>query len=719
MRYGHSARHRRVDDAGGRSYAGLAANREARRHGSDVSPSEIAFLAMGLVLGSAIGAGIMEAIRSRPARRREVRLTIAPNSIHPRSGATLANAGRSEARAPIPGSPEDAAWPDLLAHPASGTSPSAVAARPAAPTRTPVPSARPGVSDAAVAIPVERPTVVPVRGDPESAADRRAGSGDRSSAIASRLGAYGAVTVLDPASRSIRPGEAASAHDQAPSVLPPDEAVRPGSDPTPGSAAAVLRKVLTDAGEPTPDRVRARPPVERPPVRVSPAAVGVVADAARPTPESHAPSEVPSPSSRASAELALAAAELARATSSGAAEGSEPTTVAGGTPEARSGVDIDPCDSLRLLAQERCAVATTAREKAHAAADALREAQRAYDDLRERVEQTQSLIDPREIVAAKEALHRGFRTATAGAANAEATERAAREWLDQINALNARTREGTRVVESGAVQLRDALPRLDRLTVEADAARIGAEGAELACREAREALARCEEPQAEAAAAAVATGSGEPPWSAALSWPASVGPAPEAAAAGSIDAEGQPVILRVLNGDRGARERLVAAMAGGDAELGREWQLRLAQLVDAIGARAIEDGFLDLPDDDPFWGLFSIRERREIVGALSALGFRFDGMGGFADDRVPATRDLSLAVGYAGLDRMRIRAWPHENELAGLYTHASVADAEWLAHEAGDLSLGEMVDALGGRASDLADLWNAWGRLRPALLAVG
>jgi hypothetical protein len=28
-----------------------------------------------------------------------------------------------------------------------------------------------------------------------------------------------------------------------------------------------------------------------------------------------------------------------------------------------------------------------------------------------------------------------------------------------------------------------------------------------------------------------------------------------------------------------------------------------------------------------------------------------------------------------------------------------------------------MVDALGARAADLADVWNAWGRVRPALLA--
>ena len=124
----------------------------------------------------------------------------------------------------------------------------------------------------------------------------------------------------------------------------------------------------------------------------------------------------------------------------------------------------------------------------------------------------------------------------------------------------------------------------------------------------------------------------------------------------------------------------------------------MSRLVDAIAARAIEDGYLDLPDEEAFWGLFTYGERREIVGALSALGYRFDGLGGFADGRVPAQRDLSLAVGYAGLDRMRVRTWPREAELARLYEHAAVAADDWLVDMADDLSLGRMVDALGARA---------------------
>ncbi len=313
--------------------------------------------------------------------------------------------------------------------------------------------------------------------------------------------------------------------------------------------------------------------------------------------------------------------------------------------------------------------------------------------------------------------HQAFRSATAAATGAEATEAAARRWLDEINQLNTQTRDALRQVETGNAELRAALPRLDRLALEADAARIAAEGAEAACHEAREALARCEEPQAAAAVAAAAAESASvqepPPWT-------RMGGRPVDAAAPEGPGPGQdgplPVIVRMLEGDRAARERLVAALSE-DAESGRAWHLRLAQLVDAITARSIEDGYLDMPDDHAFWGLFLARERREIVQALAALGFRYDGLGGFADDRVPAPRDLSLAVGYAGLERMRIRNWPREADLPGLFAGASVASGEWLAHEAGDLSLGEMVDALGSRAAELADVWNAWGRMRPVLLA--
>ena len=393
-------------------------------------------------------------------------------------------------------------------------------------------------------------------------------------------------------------------------------------------------------------------------------------------------------------------------------------------PMAITPVSADPCDVPRRIMDERCTVASEARVNAKAAADALREAQRTYDVLREHLDRAEQVADTREIAAAKDELHRRFRQASDGAISAESAEAAARDWLAAINELNTRTREASRFLQTGGTELRAAGPRIERLAVEADAARISAEGAEVACRDARERLADCEEAAARGPGPGASTGGDEPqpdePHPFDASWPGeseSTRTQPLDEPEPVIGGPGLPLVIRILRGDRGARDRLVAMLAGTDPEAARTWQLRLTALVDAIAARAIEDGYLDLPEDHPFWGLFTYDERREVIGALSALGYRFDGLGGFADDRIPAARDLALAVGYAGLDRMRIRTWPRESETRTLYEHASVAADEWLAHEADDLSLGRMIDALGARAADLAEVWNAWGRVRPALLS--
>nr|MBA2300496.1 hypothetical protein [Chloroflexota bacterium] len=141
-----------------------------------------------------------------------------------------------------------------------------------------------------------------------------------------------------------------------------------------------------------------------------------------------------------------------------------------------------------------------------------------------------------------------------------------------------------------------------------------------------------------------------------------------------------------------------------------------ADLVDAILADSITAGSLDFPSEHPFWGPFTLEQDREIAGALASLGYRFDGLGGWVDGRVPAQRDLSLALGYAGLDPMRIRQWPSETEMTELFRDVQVAAAEHLAAEAGDLTLGELVSMLGRRADGLAEVWNHWGRVRPLLL---
>ena len=654
--------------------------------GRSVSPSEIAFLGVGLVIGAAIGAAVVEALRARPAPRRHVRLTISPNSITPRRSATLADPIGANAPIRVPGSPEDAAWPE--------PGPAAAALGPAAgpeqaPGRTRVPSGPVQVPASAIAVPVDRPAPpVPSKGGAAPGNGGSPGAPTGTTAIlgggtstragyptglpsATAVGGLTSIAVLDPV--------APLTSEDLTRIAIIEATVVPAAD---GGSTATLAVGSDVPGLPA----RARPPVVEDRPGLAAGAVAITAIEAR--------------------------------------GGSGDPPGSAGDPAAVAAPDVaaDPCAGQRTLVDERCALAGAARDHAKAAADALRDAQRAYDALRERLDRAQADADPRQIAAAKDELHRQFRRASEAASGAEATEAAAREWLTAINDLNARTRDAKRFLDAGNADLRAAMPRLDRLAVEADSARISAEGAELGCQEARERLAACEE-QADAVArqAAAPPPEVEPHPFDAL-WPAE-----NEATFGSSHAEGppmaaasgNPVILRILRGDRAARDQLVASIAAGDADASREWQLRITALVDAIVARAIEAGYLDLPASDPFWGLFEHRERREIIGALSALGFRFDGLGGFADERVPAARDLSLAVGYAGLDRMRIRTWPREGELATLYEHATVAADEWLVEEADDLALGRMVDALGARAAELADVWNAWGRLRPALLSEG
>jgi hypothetical protein len=621
-----------------------------------VSPSEIAFLAVGLILGAGVGAAVVEALRARPAPARQVRITVSPNSIGPRGGQTLSEATPTATREAVPGSPADGGWTDDRDD--SAESPRGLAPETAvrgAPGRTPVPSMPTGLPAGAVAVPVEGASSIPV-GPGAMTMARREGGPD------------------DPERRA-----EASARTR-PTTVAVLEGAAALQQPAPGPA----RVSVVDVGPTAPGvAVRPRPPAGHaaPALAASPVAVPVARPSGR-LPRRAADDEATGP-------MAIAPASA------------------------------DPCDVPRRLVDERCTVASEARLNAKAAADALREAQRAYDTLREHLDRAEQGADPREVAAAKDELHRRFRSASDGATTAEATEAAAREWLDAVNDLNTRAREAARFLQTGGADLRAAGPRIERLAVEADAARISAEGAEIGCRDARERLAECEEAQARAPEPVPATG-GEEPHPFDEVWPGesdSTRTQPLDESEPVLGGPGLPLVIRLLRGDREARDRLVAMLGGDDAEAARTWQLRLTALVDAIAARAIEEGYLDLPDDHPFWGLFTYAERREVVGALSALGYRFDGLGGFADDRVPAPRDLALAVGYAGLDRMRIRAWPRESESRQLYAEATVAADEWLAHQADDLSLGRMIDALGARAADLADVWNAWGRVRPALLA--
>jgi hypothetical protein len=226
-------------------------------------------------------------------------------------------------------------------------------------------------------------------------------------------------------------------------------------------------------------------------------------------------------------------------------------------------------------------------------------------------------------------------------------------------------------------------------------------------------VADCEEAQTaeEPAAAAPAFPSAEPasPW-------LDQDTIPSVSTTTALGSGSTPTIFRLLQGDRDSMVAVVDRLGGDDPEQRRHWQLAISDLVDAILATAIEGSALEFPEEHAFWGPFTLPQSRDIVAALASLGYRFDGLGGWQDGRVPSQRDLSLALGYAGLDPMRMRHWPNEVEMAELFREIRVAAPEYLAVSAGDLTLGELVTMLGPRADGLTDVWNAWGRIRPILL---
>jgi hypothetical protein len=615
-----------------------------------VTASEFAFLALGLVLGAASGAALIEVLRSRPPARREIRVTVAPNSI-PRRATTLAE-GDSVSSGPARGGPADRRGDDRNlpppddpevppgVNPIDPADPQVTRSESGSvtpPDRTPVPSASTpppfmlagaGMAGGAVAMPPRRPPIgIAIAREPDP--------------MVVALRATAAATASAAMRRTPERGDAAQESG--------------------GGSVAGVAVAAASAEADTPQG--ADPPVGGGPVGPADAAA--------------VPTAVP----------AVA----------------QPV----GAPD-------DACADQRRVADERCAVAARARAGATAAQETLRTNQRAYDDLVSSAEAAAAAADPRAVRASKESAQHAFRTARAGGQSRDDIEAAARDWLSEINRINLATREATATAEKQQRAAADIARNLERLSVEADAARISAEAAEEACVAAREAVAICQEAVALAAA-------GGPPAA-----------APEIATAGapledeSRDALATPMgsragedaaIIRLLRGDRDVMTRIVATLGGDDEAERRRWQGLLGALIEALIARSIEASAFDFPLEHSFWTPFTQSQARDIAAALGSLGYRHDGFGGWADDHVPSQRDVSLAVGYAGLDPMRIRRWPSEAEMPDLLRDVTVAADEYVWDAAGGLTLGELVSLLGRRADGLAELWNEWGNVRPLLLS--
>jgi len=367
-----------------------------------------------------------------------------------------------------------------------------------------------------------------------------------------------------------------------------------------------------------------------------------------------------------------------------------------------------PCADERRLADERCELATRAQARSAAAADALRRAQRGYDAHNAAAETAAEAAHPRVVRTYKEDAQRAFRAASAAAGAPEAVETAARTWLQEINRINREAAAASLTAERERELAASTGAGLERLGVASDAARVGASMAEAACVAARTAVADCDE---RARGGSTTPRTPPPPTE-----PVLTDDQGDEALGVALQGGTAPRVFRLLRGDPGAMETLVASLAGDDPDERRRWRVAVAGLLDAIMADAIEQAYLRFPHEHSFWGPYTLQQNRDITRALASLGYRPDGIGGWVDDRLPSQRELSLALGYAGLDPMRMRQWPNEQQTAQLFREVEVAGDEYLANVAGDLTLAEMVEMLGRRADGLVDLWNHWGRIRPLLL---
>ena len=678
--------------------------------------SDLGFLALGGILGLFAGAALIAVLRARPAAPRQIRLTVTPGSVPIRpSRTTLAG----DPFAPEPrwvalGGPADLG---RLGHEAAF----ATAVGQGGWNGTPVRSEAPHDSFPTA---LEAPIVTDAVTHPDLAHDPEAATDAEAVGLAVGSGPDPVFAAIAASPGGVEAGEG---------VGVPVLVERPGN-PMPlllteaDSGIAILEAAM-----------RAR--------RAATTAATGAAGAA--------PAGADAGAGDAGAtDVAGSIMVMARPEPTGASNGHRPTARAargsgrgsdghrqGDAPPGDAGqaapAGPDPCAEPRHTVDERCALAERMRLTAERAADTLREAQRTFDVHVAHAAAAEAVAEPRAQRAAKDEAQNTFRTERGRAGSREAVEQAARDWLQEINRINAAAREAGATLGREREAAAALQSTIERLTVEADAASVQAEGAEASCVLARESLATCEQEVREAELAASRGSGADQPEGAdepigdtpvavpaptraagrgAASAPEPAPPEEEGALVAAIRAGGHPALLGLLTGDRAVMQRLVWELAGENPVDQRRWQVQLADLVDAIISRAIEACAFLFPDDHPFWAPFNRRQGRDIALALSSLGFRFDGLGGFSDDRVPTQRDVSLALGYAGLDPMRVRRWPTEGELGELYREVTVAADEYIIDAAPGLTLGELVGILGRRADALTEVWNAWGQIRPILL---
>jgi hypothetical protein len=370
------------------------------------------------------------------------------------------------------------------------------------------------------------------------------------------------------------------------------------------------------------------------------------------------------------------------------------------------GQSLDACAELRGEVGGRCDEAHLA-QKAHAAAlDQLRAIRRDLVAAQHRLAAAIEAADPRprsaEKATAREEYLEASQRADSDAERAEATA----AWAQAIDRINRTGRLAARAVSRARQQVAGLEASLQEAERSERTARLQAETAQAACLDARVRLAACEESHATEERAGPAT---------VFQPHAATGG--HAIALSETRVGGPLVIEAMVSGDRVALERAAAAIAEHGGLTHAEAQLQLQELVDAILSVASTEGYLTFHEDHPLWSHMTVEEARLVVGALARLGFHLEPAEGWQGGRAPGPADLSVALGYAGLDARHMRALPSAEELRALPRSIDVDGRSFLGERAPDLTVDHMVRVLERRAAELEPLWDAWGQVRPILLS--
>jgi hypothetical protein len=370
------------------------------------------------------------------------------------------------------------------------------------------------------------------------------------------------------------------------------------------------------------------------------------------------------------------------------------------------GLVLDACGELRREVSGRCDEAHAAQRSHAASEDRLRALRRDLVAAQHRLRAAAEAADPRARSAEKAAAREEYLEASQRAeTDAQRTEATA-AWARAIDRVNRTGRLAARAVARARQDVDQLEASLHETERSERAARMTAEAAQAACLDARVRLAACEEDLERQGAPRPAT-----------IFEPHAATGGHAIALSDTRVGGPLVIEAMVSGDRLALEEAARVIAGHGGLTPAEAQLELQELVDAILSVASSEGYLTFQEVHGLWSQMTVEEARLVVAALARLGFQLEPAEGWQGGRAPAPADLSVALGYAGLDPRHMRALPSAEELRALPQSIDV-DARWfLSERAPDLTVDHMVRVLERRAAQLEPLWDAWGHVRPILLS--